>query len=231
MTRTKTQAGANDKAPAQSTQRRKHTGATSATSAALAVVEREVVNALESARHMKFALDFLALETLEHTDTIPLSGGVTAGLQNISWYLHDQLGSVLGAVSPIHAAEMKESASATHPGHAKQNAEALMHLLMSYVIVDVRDRWSKALADSIEVGLVELKGFVNRSLKNEDKESGAGEPSITRVANHTLPAGLAAEVNTMGPKLRALRERMLATGMDLDAVDEVTAEVLNGGAR
>ena len=134
-----------------------------------AAVPREVVQQLEDARNMRFAVDYLLEHSLAKPEVLALPDVIVCGVQEIDGHLHSKLGAVLGALSPAHA-EPAGMGMSLHGSVccAHYTVNTLLHLLITFVIKE-NSLGYDAQKNSLACGLVNLTSWASAEMERSTK--------------------------------------------------------------
>ena len=132
-------------------------------------VPREVVQQLEDARDMRFAVDYLLEHSLANPEVLALPDVIVCGVQEIDGHLHSKLGAVLGALSPAHA-EPAGMGMSLHGSVccAHYTVNTLLHLLITFVIKE-NSLGYDAQKNSLACGLVNLTSWALTEMERSTK--------------------------------------------------------------
>ena len=130
---------------------------------------REVVQQLEDARNMRFAVDYLLEHSLAKPEVLALPDVIVCGVQEIDGHLHSKLGAVLGALSPAHA-EPAGMGMSLHVSVccAHYTVNTLLHLLITFVIKE-NSLGYDAQKNSLACGLVNLTSWALTEMERSTK--------------------------------------------------------------
>lgn len=142
----------------------------------------------------------------------------------------------LPALAAEHVTRLREQCRELY--NATEMARGFHFLLVSHL-----EKKSMTTITGIEPSGAEASGIMDLGHRIE-RELDACHDGLHRLAGELGRGGLArvrlaeldgaelkAEMAATGERMRALRQRLLDGGMDQDAVDELTIDMLNGGVR